>query len=72
MPTLFNNCARTPDNTLWKRVDVDESLMYGSMGGFMGLEELDADYDLTKDEEGVMQVRVKRGKHGMWPIPSVL
>eukprot|EP00123_Amoebidium_parasiticum_P017638 comp23927_c0_seq1/m.42246 comp23927_c0_seq1/g.42246 ORF comp23927_c0_seq1/g.42246 comp23927_c0_seq1/m.42246 type:complete len:171 (-) comp23927_c0_seq1:2381-2893(-) len=40
----------------WKRIDVDESLLFGDVGGFCGLEELDADYELVRDEAGGTQI----------------
>lgn len=48
---------------MWKKVDVDESLLYGPVGGFMGLEELDADYDIEQ-EDGVTRVKVLGKKKG--------
>ena len=55
-------CTYFTDDKLWKRVDVDESLMYGPVGGFMGLEELDGDYDLAQDQDGLFKVKVRKGR----------
>lgn len=59
------------DGSLWKSVDVDESLLYGPVGGFMGLEELDADYLMDRDTDGVSTVKIKRKKGMFFEISSL-